>query len=131
MKRVEKNAMVQKKILIVEDESHIVTVLAIRLSAENFLIDSEPNGLKVMDKAADFNPDLVLLDLVLPGKSGFKLLMEFRESECYADLPIVVCSAKSDPTTIRKVKELGANDYIVKPFDVSDLLNKISMHIIR
>jgi len=117
--------MPQKKILIVEDEGHIVTVLDIRLSSENYEIFSESEGTYVIERALSVMPDLIMLDLILPGKNGHQLLVEIRNHPELQHIPVVICSAKVSRNEIDRSMALGANHYLVKPFEVSELIDII------
>jgi DNA-binding response OmpR family regulator len=114
--------MKQKKILIIEDEEYISDLLAYSLKKEGFIIKTAPNGEKGIELVQEFAPNLLILDLMLPDISGFEVCK--RISKEYT-IPIVMITAKSD--TIDKILgiELGADDYITKPFDIREVIVRI------
>lgn len=110
-----------KKILIVDDEEKIRELIRINLEIVGYTCFEIDDGLKVLDCIEEVKPDLVLLDIMLPGKNGFELAGDIVKR----DIPIIFLSAKDD--TIDKVKglKIGADDYITKPFETIELLARI------
>ena len=111
-----------KTILIVDDEKDIRTLLKRYFELNGYLVATAENGLQAIEKAG-LQPDLILLDLMLPGLSGEELLPQIK------DIPVIVISAKAD--TADKVGLLlgGAADYITKPFDMDELLARITVQL--
>ncbi len=111
-----------KKILIIEDEVSISDLLSYSLRKEGFVIKVAPNGEQGLKLIAEFNPHLILLDLMLPDMSGFEICK--RVTNEYI-IPIIMITAKSD--TVDKIlgMELGADDYITKPFDIREVIVRI------
>lgn len=113
------------KILVIDDEEDIVTILQQRLEAEGFEVDSSyesPAGLK---KIKDTKPDLVLLDVMMPQMNGFQLCRAVRADPAINNIPILMVTAKGQESDKFWGKECGASDYMVKPFEFSDLISKI------
>ncbi|MDH3731506.1 MAG: response regulator transcription factor, partial [Acidimicrobiia bacterium] len=110
------------RVLIIEDEPSYTEALQVALPAEGFMIeaaDDGPSGLKAFKETA---PDIVLLDLMLPGLSGLDVLRKIRKR---STTPVIVLSAKDTETDIVAALELGADDYLTKPYSVRELVARI------
>ncbi|HEY1511216.1 MAG TPA: response regulator transcription factor, partial [Solirubrobacteraceae bacterium] len=117
------------RILIVEDESRIRAFLARAFAAEGFTVDVVEDGDSGLSRALSGNYDLVILDLLLPGRDGLDALHELHRTR--ADLPVLILSARSDlPTKLRSF-ELGAVDYVSKPFSLDELLARARVQLRR
>lgn len=110
-------------ILIIEDNIRILDNLTIILKNENYQVDSEFDGDKGFQKALDNNYDLIILDLMLPGMSGFEILEALRANNIKT--PIIVLSAKNQVEDKVKSLDLGSDDYLTKPFAPSELLARV------
>ncbi|MGW9814945.1 response regulator transcription factor [Staphylococcus cohnii] len=110
------------KILIVEDEQNLARFIELELEHENYVVDIEYDGKPGLEKALTNDYDLILLDLMLPNINGLEICRQVRQNKA---TPIIIITAKSD--TYDKVAGLdyGADDYIVKPFDIEELLARI------
>ncbi|HFV7263827.1 TPA: response regulator transcription factor ArlR [Staphylococcus aureus] len=110
------------QILIVEDEQNLARFLELELTHENYNVDTEYDGQDGLDKALSHYYDLIILDLMLPSINGLEICRKIRQQQ---STPIIIITAKSD--TYDKVAGLdhGADDYIVKPFDIEELLARI------
>lgn len=117
----------KKRILIIEDDKDINRTLCLRLQMENFEVITSYEGYEGFYKASTQHPDLIILDLKLPGLPGEEICKELRKNEKNALLPIIMLTAKD--TDVDKVvgKVIGANQYMNKPFDMEELLKKISL----
>ena len=114
--------MTQTKILVVDDDKNICELLRLYLEKEGYSVQLAFNGREGLDAFEKFNPDLVLLDVMMPSIDGWQVCREIRKtSEC----PIIMITAKGE--TIDKVLglELGADDYVVKPFDSKEVVARI------
>ena len=111
--------MEKTKILIVDDEKHIAELISLYLTKEGFETREVYDGRKAMDEFYSFKPELVLLDLMLPGVDGYQICTTIRKN---SDVPIIMLTARSD--TFDKVLglEMGADDYIVKPFEPKEMV---------
>ncbi len=109
------------KILIVEDELPIADLIRLTLKSAGYLCDHAPDGDQAADLAAAGNYDLALVDVMLPRTDGFTLLEYFQSLE----LPVIFVTARSAVADRVKGLKLGAEDYIVKPFDVAELLARV------
>lgn len=115
-----------KKILIVEDDSFLQGLASSKLEKEGFAVEGASNGDEASKALEGGAPDLVLLDLVLPGTDGFGILKKIRENIATAQTPVIVFSNLSEDTDIKKAKELGATDYMVKSnFTLDELSDRI------
>ena len=116
-----------KKILIVDDEDKIRELIRVNLEIVGYNCNEAEDGNKALDIVDSFKPDLVLLDIMLPGKDGFELVDEFVKR----NIPVIFLTAKD--STIDKVKglKLGAEDYITKPFDPMELLARVEVVLRR
>ena len=102
------------RILVIEDEPRILSFLVRGLEAEGFTVDSAVHGVAALERARATHPDLVVLDLLLPGIDGLTVLGELKQER--PELPVVILSARSDLPTKLRGFELGASDYLAKPF---------------
>ena len=112
----------RQKILIVDDDNDIAELISLYLNKECFETRIVNEGDKVMREIGTFSPDLIILDVMLPGKDGYQVCREIRN---ISDIPIIMLSAKSE--TFDKVLglELGADDYVSKPFDTKELVARV------
>lgn len=110
------------KILIVDDESNIVELIRLYLEKEGFFTVSAKNGTEALAKFRSENPDLIILDIMIPEPDGWQVCREIRRS---SNVPIIMLTAKSE--TFDKVLglELGADDYLTKPFETKELVARV------
>ena len=118
-----------KTILIVEDEQNIVDILSFNLSREGYQTLEALDGPTGLQLALEQNPDLILLDLMLPGMDGFEVCRRVRESG--SSTPILMLTAREEEADKVLGLELGADDYITKPFSVRELLARVKANIRR
>ncbi|MBO4687735.1 MAG: response regulator transcription factor [Clostridiales bacterium] len=111
-----------KKVLVVDDDPNIVEVLRLYFDKDGFAVTSCLTGDRAIETFQSSQPDLVVLDLMLPGKDGYDICREIRKT---SDVPIIMLTARSD--TLDKVVglELGADDYVQKPFEPKELLARV------
>ena len=114
-----------KRILIIDDEPHLVEVLANRLRKAGYEIVSAVAGREGLEHASKAKPDLILLDLLMPGLDGYHVLQELKQRENTKSIPVMILTVKKWSEDIEKVMIQGAVDYIVKPFNPGELLEKI------
>ena len=105
-----------KKILIVDDEPNIVISLEFLMRKEGFEVAIAGDGDEALAKVASFAPDLVLLDVMMPKKSGFEVCEALRADPDKSELKIVMLTAKGRDTEVAKGLAIGANAYVTKPF---------------
>ena len=118
-----------KKILVVDDEKSIVDILVFNLFKEGFETVEAYDGTAGMELALSENPDLILLDLMLPGMDGFEVCRTLREKGCAT--PIIMLTAREEEANKVLGLELGADDYITKPFSVRELVARVKANIRR
>jgi two-component system response regulator MtrA len=111
-----------QRILVIEDDQSIAEMVGILLRGEGFEVSYCADGLQAMNAFQVVAPDLVLLDLMLPGRDGIEICKAIRQS---SGVPIVMLTARSDSTDVVKGLEAGADDYIVKPMKNEELLARI------
>jgi len=113
-----------KKILIIEDEKNMIEGLRFNLEARDYKVIAAFDGETGLKKATEEQPDLILLDLMLPGMNGYEVCKVLKEKK--PELPIIMLTAKSQESDIVTGLDLGADDYITKPFSVLELLSRIN-----
>ena len=118
-----------KTVLIVEDEQNIVDILSFNLEREGYDTLEAYDGSTGLQLALEQNPDLVLLDLMLPGMDGFEVCRRIRETG--SAVPILMLTAREEETDKVLGLELGADDYITKPFGMRELLARVKANIRR
>ncbi|HYU79235.1 MAG TPA: response regulator transcription factor [Vicinamibacterales bacterium] len=112
-----------KRILVIEDEPQMLLGLRDNLELEGYEVQTAADGDDGLAKASSFNPDLVILDVMLPKKNGFDVCRELRSRS--SSLPIVMLTARSAETDKVLGLELGADDYVTKPFSITELLARV------
>lgn len=120
--------MESKKILIIEDEKSISDIVKFNLTKERFDVEVASDGLVGLNKALEINPDLILLDVMLPSMDGFQVCKKIRETKT---TPIIMLTAKEEEVDKVLGLELGADDYITKPFGMRELIARIKANIRR
>ena len=113
----------KQRILVVEDDPSILTAVTDLLDGEGFAVESARDGAEALTRYRASKPDLVLLDIMIPEKSGFDVCREIRRGD--ARTPIIMLTAKGEEVDKVVGLELGADDYIVKPFGVNELLARV------
>jgi DNA-binding response OmpR family regulator len=118
-----------RRILVVEDETRIAEFLARGLSADGMMVEWARTGPDAVECALGRRYDLILLDLVLPQLNGLAVLERVQEAK--PELPVIVVSARGDVATKLRAFELGARDYVEKPFSFDELLARIRVHLVK
>lgn len=114
-----------KKILIVDDEIQLVEMVRIRLEAAGYEVIAAYDGQEGLDKAKKDKPDLIILDLMLPKMDGYKVCGLLKNDSRYSKIPIIMFTARAQEDDMKLGKELGAEEYLTKPFEPALLLDKI------
>jgi DNA-binding response OmpR family regulator len=117
---------IAKRILIVEDDPSVLRATSYILEKEGYDVITAQNGLEGLKKAREDNPDLLILDVMLPGIDGFEICHNLRGEPETADLPILMFSAKGQESDKATGMKMGANDYLTKPVDRIVLLDKVA-----
>ncbi|HNX52426.1 MAG TPA: response regulator transcription factor [Pontiellaceae bacterium] len=118
-------AAVKTQILIVEDEEDIRELVRYNLERENFSVTEAESGEAGLKSVAQKKPDLILLDIMLPGKDGLQICRELKKNDAACDIPVVMMTARGEESDIVTGLELGAEDYIVKPFSPKVLVARV------
>lgn len=117
--------MADKKILVVDDEEHIVELIKFNLEKNGYGVITADNGRDAFIIAKEQQPDLILLDLMLPGMDGLDVCKEIRRDSGISTMPIIMITAKGEELDKILGLELGADDYITKPFSVRELIARV------
>lgn len=112
------------KVLIVDDEKDILNFLSVELAKRGYEVETASSGEEAVEKVKDTRPDLMLLDMRMPGMGGIEALKQTKEFE--PKIEVVMVTAVHDEAAVKKSMELGASDYIKKPIDFS-YLNRVVM----
>lgn len=118
----------KQKILIVDDDNNIAELIALYLTKECFETKIVNDGEEALREFASFRPDLIILDLMLPGVDGFEICRQIRSQK---NTPIIMVSAKKDDIDKIRGLGLGADDYMTKPFSPSELVARVKAHLAR
>ena len=116
---------IRHKILVVEDEADIRELLRYSLTQEGYAVEEAADGAEALDRIARRAPDLVLLDLMLPRMSGLELCRKLRANSETAQMPVIVVTAKSAEVDRILGLEMGADDYVVKPFSPREVVARV------
>ena len=114
-----------KRVLIADDEPNIVISLEFLMEQAGYEIKVASNGQEALDLSASFRPDLVLLDIMLPLKSGYEVCQQLKSDPDTRAIKVIVLSAKGRDVEVAKARELGADAYITKPFSTRDLVARV------
>lgn len=117
--------MTASKVLIAEDEPHIVESLSFLLSREGFEVWSESDGEAAFTRVAADRPDVMILDVMLPRMNGFEVLRRVREDPGLQKLPVILLTAKGQHQDRRRADEAGADAFITKPFANRDVVEQV------
>lgn len=124
MTQVETKA-VPARILVVEDERDIAALVAYHLTKEGYRVRTAEGGQEAIEAAATERPDLMVLDLMLPGYSGYDVLAEMRRQPSLSDVPVIILTARREEADRVRGLELGADDYLTKPFSPRELVLRV------
>ena len=117
------------RILVVDDLPDNVDVLRQALEVAEYQVMVAPSGELALNLAERFTPDLILLDVVMPGLDGFETCLRLKQAESTRDIPIIFLTARTESADIVKGFELGAADYVTKPFNKAELLARVQTHL--
>jgi DNA-binding response OmpR family regulator len=113
-------------ILLIEDDKLLRDLLSKKIEKAGYGIECASDGLEGMESMRKNIPDLVLLDIIMPRKSGFEVIQEMKKDDSLKDIPIVIVSNSGQPVEIDRAKEMGVKDWIVKTeFDLDEVIEKI------
>ena len=112
----------QRRVLVVDDEPHLLNAIQLYLEDEGFLVLTAPDGMAALEKVRTLLPDVVVLDVQMPGLDGFDTLREIRD---ISSVPVIMLTVKGDEADKVKGLRLGADDYVTKPFSQRELTERI------
>ena len=121
--------MNKNKILVVDDETDLVETVRFSLEMEGYDVLVSYNGENALNQARTENPDLILLDLMLPKLDGYKVCRLLKFDERYKHIPILMLTAKTQEKDKIIGKETGADEYITKPFEMDELMKKVKSYL--
>ena len=118
-------------ILVADDDTDIRDLVTFKLEQAGFRVTAVDNGLAALTAARDELPDLMVLDVMMPGMSGIDVCQELRRDSATATLPIILLTARAQEGDVEVGFGVGADDYIVKPFSPRELLNRVEAVLAR
>ena len=119
-----------KKILLIEDEQLILELLQKKLLKEGYEVSVARNGLEGLERMRETEPDLVLLDIIMPKMGGLEVMEEMQKDEELKKVPVIVISNSGQPVEIDRIQKLGARDWLIKTeFDPREVIDKIVKQI--
>lgn len=120
----------KEKIMIVEDDSFVMDIYRTKLEQEGFEVIEAINGVEAMKKLQNAEPNLILLDIIMPYMDGLEVLKKIKEDERLKNIPVILLTNLSQKDEVTKGLGLGANDYLIKShFTPSEVLEKIKIYI--
>jgi two-component system phosphate regulon response regulator PhoB len=119
------------RVLVVEDELAQQKLLAVNLKAQGYMPISATNGDEALLLIAEDKPDLIILDWMLPGVSGIEICRRLKADRDTRDIPVIMLSARSEETDRVRGLETGADDYVVKPYSVAELMARVKRNLSR
>src|SRR5512140_3820992 len=117
------------RILVIEDMKPLMEDILMMLNLEGFETAGAENGLVGEQRAREFHPDLIICDIMMPELDGYGVLAELHKDPSQAAIPFIFLTAKGEKTDIRQGMGLGADDYLTKPFTLSELMNSIQTRL--
>lgn len=114
-----------KRVLLIEDEPNIIEAIRYVLTRAGFAVDTHSDGASAMQEITKRMPDVVILDVMLPNKSGFDILHELRETDATRDMPVLMLTARGQKKDRELADRLGANRFMTKPFANGDVLDAV------
>jgi len=117
--------MYQAKILVVDDEVYILHILDFILGAENYDVVTASNGEQALQKVREEKPDLVILDIMMPKLDGYETCRMIKKDPATKNIPVILLTAKGREVDQKLGREVGASDYMTKPFSPSKLIERV------
>ncbi len=119
------------KIVIIEDEEALKSVLVEKFEKLNFEVKSAKDGEEAMPVIRNANPDIILLDIILPKRSGFDVLEELKKDPGLKHIPVIVLSNLGEDENLKKALAMGADDYLVKTqHPINEVVDKVNKHLL-
>lgn len=117
--------MIRKKVLVVDDDPNLIKALTVVLKKEGYDIDTAMDGEEAMEKVQKASPKVMFLDIMMPKKDGFEVCQEVKGSPKTSDTYIIMLSAKAQEEDVKKGIDVGADEYITKPYSIKQILEKV------
>lgn len=114
-----------KKIVLAEDEPQIARLIEFKLKKEGYSVTSKENGEEALKAIKEDKPDLILLDIMMPVMGGYEVLRRLKEDENLKSVPVIMLTARAQEKDVVKGIDMGAEDYITKPFHPAELLARV------
>lgn len=121
----------KKKILVVDDEKDICRIMKRILEQEGFEVFEAYDGQEALSKVFEISPDIMVIDVQMPGKNGFQVCEEIRKDPIYKELPILMLTVRSSKEDRLQGFTSGVDEYMVKPFDMSEIVARIKVVLER
>jgi CheY-like chemotaxis protein len=112
-------------ILVADDDPVILRLLQVNFRLEGYRVETAPHGDEALRKARELKPDLILLDVMMPGVDGWEVCRRLKEEPATADIPVIFLSARAQDEDRRRGRALGVVDYVTKPFDPGSLVGTV------
>jgi twitching motility two-component system response regulator PilG len=116
-------------VLVVEDKASLTQMLKFLFLSKGLKVEIAFNGREALEKAGSLLPDLILLDILMPEMDGFEVLERLRENEATRQIPIIMLTARKSREDMQKARELGAVEYITKPFKAVEVVDKVLRYL--
>lgn len=113
------------RVLLIEDEPNIIEAIRFILSRDGWSVDVHSDGATAVDAVGQRKPDIVILDVMLPNRSGYDILAELRDAEGTRDLPVLMLTARGQKKDREMAERFGASRFMTKPFSNADVLNSV------
>jgi len=117
------------KILIIDDEQGIIDFMQMALESRDYTVISALDGEDGLIAAQQESPDIILLDVMMPGMDGFETCRRIKNNDLTKKIPVLFISAKAQAADVELGVSAGAEDYIIKPFEMNDLIGKIKKYV--
>ncbi|WP_341366479.1 response regulator [Yoonia sp. BS5-3] len=114
-----------KRVLLIEDEPNIIEAISFILSRDGWTVHTHEDGQTAMEKITATPPDMIILDVMLPGRSGFDILRDLRDHDVSKDIPVMMLTAKGQDKDRELALRLGANHFMTKPFSNADVRDHV------
>ncbi|EIE50507.1 response regulator transcription factor [Salipiger aestuarii] len=114
-----------KRVMLIEDEPNIIEAIGFILSREGLTVDTHSDGTTANDKLRANRPDVLILDVMLPGKSGYDILRELRDDAATADLPVLMLTARGQSRDRETAERAGVSAFMTKPFSNAEMLDQV------
>jgi DNA-binding response OmpR family regulator len=114
-----------KRVLLIEDEPNIIEAISFILSRDGWTVHTHEDGTTAMDKVLATPPDMIILDVMLPGRSGFDILRDLRAHEISKAIPVMMLTARGQEKDRELAKRLGANHFMTKPFSNTEVRDHV------